>query len=99
MISLDVKTPSDYMAQIAHREAARRKELGYTQADVAKGAGMSLSSLRRFEQKHEIAFSSLVKIALFLGMEDPLDELFARKAYRSIDEVIAESSRRKEAGK
>lgn len=90
MLVFDQKTPSDVLELIAKRVAARRKELGYTQVDVAKGAGMSLGSLRRFEQKHEISFSSLVRIAFFLRMDSDFDDLFSRKAYRSIDEVVAE---------
>ena len=59
-----------------------------TQAELASRSGMSLSSYKRFEQTGEIALSSLVKIAFALGCEDDFDQLFARKGYSSIQEVI-----------
>ena len=59
-----------------------------TQAELASRSGMSLSSYKRFEQTGEIALSSLVKITFALGCEDDFDQLFARKGYSSIQEVI-----------
>lgn len=55
---------------------------------MAKKAGMSFASYKRFEQTGEIAFRSLCNIAIALGCEQNFDELFAHRQYTSIQEVI-----------
>ena len=82
------KTPAQIVSETAERAAKRRKELGLTQVELAKRADVSLGSLRRFEQTGSIAFESLVRICIALGCEDDVDALFAKRAYRSIQEVI-----------
>ena len=82
------KTPAQISSSVAERAAKRRKELGLTQSELAKRAAVSLGSLRRFEQTGAISFESLVRICIALGCEDDLDSLFAKRAYRSIQEVI-----------
>jgi hypothetical protein len=47
-----------------------------------------LGSLKRFERTYEIALASLIRLALALGCEEDFEQLFARKQYRSIQEVI-----------
>lgn len=91
MITLNVKTQEQVSAELAGRVRARRKEQGLTQRELAARAGVSLGSLKRFEQQHEISLASLVKLALALGCQDDLDALFARRSYRSIEEVIADA--------
>lgn len=82
------KTPAQISSSVAERAAKRRKELGLTQSELAKRAAVSLGSLRRFEQTGAISFESLVRICVALGCEGDLDSLFAKRAYRSIQEVI-----------
>ena len=82
------KTPAQLTMGVAKRAATRRKELGYTQPELAERSAVSLGSLRRFEQTGQIAFDSLVRICIALGCENDLEALFARRAYRSIQEVI-----------
>ena len=82
------KTPSQLIEGVAERAAKRRKELGYTQTELAERAAVSLSSLRRFEQTGQVAFESLVRICIALECEHDLGALFSKRAYRSIQEVI-----------
>ena len=82
------KTPAQIAQDVAARAKRRRKELGLTQPELATRAGMSLGSLRRFEQTGKVAFDALVRICIALECEDDLESLFARRAYRSIQEVI-----------
>ena len=88
MINLDQKLPSEIALEVASRVRMRRKELKLTQAQMASKAGMSLASYKRFEQTGAIAFESLVRIGFALGRESDFDELFAKRAYLSIEEVI-----------
>ena len=90
MISLDQKLPSEVALEVAARVRARRKELRLTQQQMARKAGMSLASYKRFEQTGAVAFESLVRIGMALGREQDFDALFAQRAYASIEEVIRE---------
>lgn len=76
--------------QIANRMQKKRKANKLTQIQLAEKSGVSLGSIKRFERLGEISLSSLVKIAFILDCEDDFDALFARKEYRSIQEVIDE---------
>ena len=88
MIDLSQQTPFEIIGAVSARVRKRRKELKLTQAQLARKAGMSLGSYKRFEQTGQIAFESLVKIAFALDCEDDFDNLFARRSYASIQEVI-----------
>ncbi|MFR4803773.1 MAG: helix-turn-helix domain-containing protein, partial [Eggerthellaceae bacterium] len=63
MIDINQKMPKDIVLEIAQRVKKRRKELGFTQVQVAERAGMSLASYKRFEQKGLIALQSLVSVS------------------------------------
>ncbi|WP_165042975.1 helix-turn-helix domain-containing protein [Adlercreutzia sp. ZJ138] len=93
MITFDQKTSYDIRREVAARVRARRKELHLTQEQLSSKAGMSLASYKRFEQKGLIAFDSLIRIAIVLDCESDFDELFSKRAYTSIQEVIDEAHR------
>ena len=93
MISLDQKTAPEIAGEVAAQVRARRKEHGLTQAELARKAGMSLTSYKRFEQKGLIAFAALIRIAIALDCENDFDTLFATTYYRSIEDVIAARER------
>ncbi len=97
MINLDAygKTPRELLLLIAENEKKRRKQLGMTQNKLAEEASISLASLRRFEQKGEIALSSLMKIAIVLRAQDEFLSLFPSIRYKSIKEII--NAERKES--
>ena len=86
-----LKLPGQVQREVAAREKERRKHLGLTQAQLASKAGVSLGSLRRFEQTGQIAFDSLVALCFALGCHEELDQLFSKPAYRSIEEVLNET--------
>lgn len=44
----------------------RRLEIGYTQRTLAEKSGVSLGSIKRFENSGEIALKSLLKLSLVL---------------------------------
>lgn len=85
-----LKSPQDVNIDLATRVKKRRKEKKITQAMLSRMADVSLGSVKRFERLGEISLSSLVKIAFALGYEDDFDNLFDRKSYSSIQEVIDE---------
>ena len=97
MIDLLKQTPDAICSGLAARERARRREQKISQSELAARSGVSLGSLKRFEQTGQISLESLVKLAGALGYSGDFSALFERKAYASIEEVIAdaEANRRK----
>ena len=82
----ELKFPGEIAKDIALQEKKKRKSSKLTQAELSEGAGISLASLKT----GEISFVSLIKIADVLGEKKAFEELFARKEFRSIQEVIDE---------
>lgn len=76
---------------MAERIKAHRISQGFTQDGLAKRAGVSLSTLRKFEQKGKISLEGYLQITMALGLVERVAEAIglAPPAYKSIDEVIA----------
>ena len=68
-----MKTPKDVNNDIVKRMRARRKEKKLTQAELSRLAGVSLGSLKRFEQTGNISLNSLIKIAFVLDCQEDFD--------------------------
>ena len=60
---------------------------------LAARSGVSLGSLKRFEQSGEISLQSLTKIAIALDVENELEDLFNNVPFASIEEVINEQTK------
>lgn len=86
----EFKFPQEIAKDIALQEKKKRKSRKLTQAELSKRAGISLTSLKHFEQTGEISFVSLIRIADILGEKKAFEELFAGREYQSIQEVIDE---------
>lgn len=82
------KTPSELNIGIANRIKAIRKRRKISQKVLSQKSGVSFGSIRRFEKSGEISLISLSKIAIALGVDDELDELFSDVPFTSIEEVI-----------
>lgn len=75
---------------IARNMRSLRLQKGLTQKGLAERSGVSLASLRKFEQKGVISFESFLKLAFTLGcLEDILSATTpVQKEFKSIDEVL-----------
>lgn len=91
-MNLNLKYPEEIAKDIADAEKTKRKKRKLTQEELSARAGISLGSLRRFEQTGEISFVSLLKIAAVLDETDKFTELFTSREYISIQEVIDETN-------
>ena len=82
------KTANNIQQDIAANAQKRRKAAQLTQKQLSAKSGVSLGSLKRFETTGEISLASLLKIAFALGYEKDFEELFKRRHYQSIQEII-----------
>lgn len=94
MVNIIQKTPNELNRGIASRIVKIRKRKKISQKLLASRSGVSFGSIKRFEQTGEISLLSLSKIAIALGIEDELDELFNSVPFESIEEVIREQHRK-----
>ncbi len=93
MIQLTKKTWIQINNEIAGNLVRLRKRKKITQKELATRSGVSLGSLKRFEQSGEISLQSLTKLAMALGVEGELEKLFENVPFASIEEVINEQNR------
>ena len=94
-----LKTAADIAADVTQNVVSTRKQRKLTQAQLAEQSGVSLGSLRRFEQTGEISFKSLVQLLIVLGEGDAFEKGLNNKteAFSSIQDVLrrqAESKKR-----
>ena len=93
MINLYQKTWKEINTEIAERMVQLRKRKKLSQKSLALRSGVSLGSLKRFEQTGEISLQSLTKIAIALEVEGELEELFSKVPFASIEEIIQAQTR------
>ncbi|MDB5319574.1 MAG: family transcriptional regulator [Phycisphaerales bacterium] len=68
-------TPSETQRMLADRVRNARVGLGLKQTTLATRAGVTLATLRKFEQKGEIALKYLMRICHALGRLDEFDAI------------------------
>ena len=93
MINLYQKTWTEINNDIAQKIVRLRKRKKITQKQLAARSGVSLGSLKPFEQSGEISLQSLTKIAIALDVENELEDLFNNVPFASIEEVINEQTK------
>ena len=93
MINLYQKTWTEINNDIAQKIVRMRKRKKITQKQLAARSGVSLGSLKRFEQIGEISLQSLTKIAIALDVENELEGLFDNVPFASIEEIINEQTK------
>ena len=93
-----VLTLSKAQEAIATNLRKRRLAMGLTQQGLARRAGVSLATLRKFEQKRVISLESFLKLAMVLDALEAVVKATEPPAleYSSIDEVL-EGERKKTA--
>ncbi|MDY5871186.1 MAG: helix-turn-helix transcriptional regulator [Lachnospiraceae bacterium] len=88
MINLYQKTWTEINTDIANRMIQLRKRRKISQKKLAAKSGVSLGSLKRFEQTGEISLQSFTKLAIALEVEGELEALFSEVPFDSIEEVL-----------
>ena len=92
MINLYQKTWAEINMELAKRMVQLRKRKKISQKEFASRSGVSLGSLKRFEQTGEISLQislqSFTKLAIALGAEGELEALFQEEPFDSIEEIL-----------
>ena len=91
------KTLDSLLSGIASRVKERRLERNLTQRAFARRSGVGYDAYRKFENTGEITIRNLVLCAIALDDVEGFTELFVKKSYQSIDELlkIQETKKRK----
>lgn len=82
------RTPNEIDKLIAARIRDIRKRKKLSQEKLSEKSGVSLGSLKRFENSGEISLNSLAKLAIALSCENELERLFEDIPFESIQEII-----------
>ena len=83
------------LKSIAHRVKERRLERNFTQKAFAKRSGVGYDAYRKFENTGDITLRNLVLCAVALDDTDGFTELFTKKSYQSIDDLLKTSEVKK----
>ena len=84
MYSLEI-TPREASQALAERHRTLRKQLKMSQEEMAERSGVSLGSLKRFENTGKISMDSLLKLMHLLGRLNEFDSLLLPK--ENLDDV------------
>lgn len=87
------KTPDAILSSIAERVKKRRLELNLTQKGFAKRAGIGYDAYRKFENTGEITLRNLVMCAITLDDIEAFEQLFLKRTYQSMDELLKEDNK------
>jgi transcriptional regulator with XRE-family HTH domain len=98
MLSIIPKSPRQIQDNLKERFRALRLDIGYTQEALSKRSGVSLGSLKRFEQSGEVSLTNLLRLSVILDALDEFEELFnpTTPKPKTLDEMLkAEPKKRK----
>ncbi len=84
MYSLET-TPLEVAKALAEKHRTQRKQLKMSQGEMAERSGVSLGSLKRFENTGKISLDSLLKLMHLLGRLNEFDNIML--AEENLDDV------------
>lgn len=87
-----ILTPEEVATALAERCRRLRLARSWKQSTLADRAGVSLASLRRFEQTGRISLKSLLRLAFTLGSLGDFDALFQAPLADSLEALEAMTS-------
>lgn len=88
-------TPASILKDIAERVKERRLGQNLTQKVFAKRAGVGYDAYRKFENTGEITLRNLILCAIALDNTEGFFNLFTKKSYQSIDDLLKTQEVRK----
>jgi transcriptional regulator with XRE-family HTH domain len=94
MVSLFL-SPLDVALALSKRAREARLAANLTQTGLASRAGVSVGSLKRFEQTGAASLDAVIRIAIALRLEQGFDALFQPPQLSSLDELAEPKTMRK----
>ena len=94
-MALKLTSPFEIKQALRIRARQRRLDDNLSQEGLAKRAGVSLGTLKRFESTGDVSIESLISLAFALNAEEEFESLFPKREYRSIRDVIARPARKR----
>jgi transcriptional regulator with XRE-family HTH domain len=88
-------SPHDVALTLAKRAREARLASDLTQAGLASRAGVSVGSLKRFEQTGAASLEAVIRIAIALRADQGFDALFQPPQFNSLDELTESKTVRK----
>jgi transcriptional regulator with XRE-family HTH domain len=89
------RNPTSIARDIGHRMRSFRLAKGWSQAELAQRAGVSLSTLKLMETKGQISFHRLVRVAVILDIDGELRHLFSRPLVMESIDAVKRSQRQR----
>lgn len=93
MNPFSLETPEQTRESLARRLREVRLARGWKQTTLAARSGVSLGSLRRFEESGKVSLENLLDLAFALGRLDDFEGLFQPPPANSIAELEAAAKR------
>ena len=91
--TVQLMTPSEAQRMLAGRVRDTRIGLGLKQKTLAARAGVTLATLRKFEQKGEIALKYLMRVCHALGRLDEFDAILRPPAAATMADLESRVTR------
>lgn len=79
--------PDAVERQVADNFRKRRVEKNITRQRISELSGVPVSTVARFEQKGQIAFDSLIRLAMALGYTSEMKNLFGSAKFDTMAEL------------
>lgn len=93
MNGFSLQTPEQVSQALATRVKELRLARGWKQATLAQRSGVSLASLRRFEETGKVSLQNLLDLAFALNRLDDFETLFQSLRASSLAELEASEKR------
>ena len=88
------KKPSDIQKDLSFNHRIIRKQAGLSQSELAKRSGVSLGSIKRFENSGQISLESLLKLAHVLNRIQDFELIFKpTENLKEIDKLFSDKTR------
>lgn len=93
-----LNTPKEDREKIGKKYKEIRLSQNLKRETLALKAGVSESSLKRFELSGEISLESLIKISNVLNMRNWIQSIFEEEHFSSLDEIMNAKKKTKKRG-
>ena len=93
---LPLKSAPEVAAELAARIRARRLQRAWTQAEMARRAGIKEATYVRFERTGKISLLRLLKVLDLLGLMDEFDRIGLERDYTglTLEDVVKPERKR-----